>query len=288
MKYIFLLFSILFFLSCSNSQPKKIKIAVNAWIGYTPLFYAKEKGYLKDLNIEIIPTVSLGESADIFSVAKVDMLTATQHELYSLQKSFQSLEPIILIDRSNGGDMILANKSIKELQESKYIDIYLEIDSINSEMIQAFTKNYNLNSHKINYINKDQSQIQDILYSDTIATIIVTYTPYNTKLQKRGFKEIASTRDINNILVIDAICATKELVINNREKLQKLKAIITKSIKEIQKNEEEAHRLTAKYLNNISFQEYRASMKTIKWINEPSETLLLKLQKIDYLKKNFI
>jgi NitT/TauT family transport system substrate-binding protein len=288
LKYLFLFLSILFFTSCSHSEPKKLKIAVNSWIGYTPLFYAKEKGYLQALNIQLLPTVSLGESADIFSVAKVDMLTATQHELISLQKTFPSLDPIILMDRSNGGDMILSNRTIKELQKSKHIDVYLEIDSINSEMIQKFTENYNLNPNIMTYINQDQSQIQNLSFPQKADTLIVTYTPYDTTLESVGFKEIASTKDINSILVIDAICATKELVSKYNTKFKKLKMIIDKSIIEMQKNPQEAHKLTARYLNNLSFKEYQESMKTISWINHPSKELLIELKKINYMEKNLI
>ena len=288
MKQIFLLIFVLFFVSCSNSEPKKLKIAVNSWIGYTPLFYAQEKGYLEKININLVPTVSLGESADIFGVAKVDMLTATQHELHALEKNFNSIEAIILIDRSNGGDMILSNRTIEQLQKSKKISTYLEIDSINSEMIRAFTKNNKINEEVITYINKDQSQIQELAYTDSEDTIIVTYTPYNNTLESKGYFEVASTKDINNIIVIDSICTTKEFRIANKQTLKQLKAIIDRSIKEINSNPREAHRLTQKYLNDITFEEYKDSMKTIKWINNPTPELLLKLENINYLKESLI
>ena len=288
MRYFFLLLSAFLLVSCSKDEPKQLKIAVNSWIGYAPVFYAYEKGYLKELNIKLIPTVSLGESADIFSVAKVDMLTATQHEVNSLKKSFPSLEPIILIDRSDGGDMILSNRSIQTLKKSKKIYVYLEIDSINKEMIQHFTKYYHLNSKNMIYINKDQSQIQDIQYSDKKDILIVTYIPYDTKLKSIGFKEISSTKNIKSILVVDAICTTLELVQNDKEKFNKFKLLIDKSIKEIDNDPKLSYNLTKKYLNNITFEEYTDSMKSIKWINQPSDALLLELEKIHYLEKNLI
>jgi NitT/TauT family transport system substrate-binding protein len=155
-------------------------------------------------------------------------------------------------------------------------------------MIQTFTKIYNLNPKKMLYIDKDQSQIQDLPFKKDKDIVIVTYTPYNTKLIKVGYKEIASTKNINNILIIDAICTTKEILNKNKKRLEKLKKILDKSIKEIQENPEEAYKLTAKYLNNISYDEYKSSMKTIKWIHKPSKELLLKLKTINYMENNFI
>ncbi len=288
MKYLSILFSLLFFISCTTQKDKELTIAVNSWIGYTPLFYAKEKNYLKNINIKLVPTVSLGESTELFSIAKVDMLTATQHEYNTLSRSFPTLIPVILMDRSNGGDMILSNRSIQELQESQNITVYLEVDSINNEMIQEFTKKYHLNANIMKYINQDQSQIQDITYTKDDAVIIVTYSPYNLKLIKKGFKELASTKDTDTLLVIDAIYMKKETFIENKTTVLKLKKIIDQSILEIQKNPYQAYQLVQSYLINISFEEFENSLKMIKWINIPDDELIHTLEKANYSKDNIL
>lgn len=288
MKYLVLLFSFVFFISCSTQKDKELRIAVNSWIGYTPLFYAKEKAYLKNINIKLIPTVSLGESTDIFSVTKVDMLTATQHEYNALKTNFPTLMPIILIDRSDGGDMILSNKTIKELQNTKKITVLLEIDSINNELIKDFIKKYHIDKSTLSYKNKDQSQIQDTPYTQDNAIIIVTYAPYNLQLLKDGFKEIASTKDMNTLLVIDAVCVTKETFQKNKQTLLKLKKVIDTSIEEIQKDPHAAYELTKKYLGNITYEEFEHSLTMIKWINHPDKKLFHALEKIGYKEGNII
>jgi NitT/TauT family transport system substrate-binding protein len=289
MKYIFIVFSIFVLLvSCSNKQEEELKIAVNPWIGYTPIFYAYEKGYLKDLNIKVIPTVSLGESTDMFSLNKVDMLSGTQHEYKSLKKDFSSLIPIILMDRSDGGDMILSNRTIDELKNSKDLKVYLEIDSINNEMIKSFIKDLKLDYNNITFINKDQSQIQAYNFDKIENILIVTYSPYDIKLKKDGFKEVASTKNIKELLVIDAIYAKKDIVNKNKDRLKKFKNVLDQSIKEIEDNPKKAHEITKKYLDHISLDEFKNSLDGIKWINKPSNDLLIELNKIDYAKENLI
>ena len=282
MKLFFLLISFIFFTSCSNNETQKLKIVTNSWIGYTPIFYANEKNYLTPLNVELISTVSLGESTDIFSIAKADMITSTQHEYNSLKKSFKTLVPVILIDRSYGGDMILSNRTISELKKSKEIVVYLEIDSINREMIKDFITKYKLNQTKIKYINKDQAKLQNIKYDmKNQDIIIVTYIPYNIGLEEIGFKNIATTKELDTLLVIDAIYTTKKTLKANKERLLELKAIIDKSITEIESHPKEAYKLTHKYLGNISYKEFLNSLKMIKWINHPSDTLLQKIGTIN-------
>lgn len=156
--YTILLLSILFtFTSCTSKPQKKIVIATNQWIGYAPLFYAYEKGELDKLNITLITSVSLAEATDLYTIGKADMVTTTQHEYNLLKNTKQGIKAVILIDRSNGGDMILANKSLETLQKSKKIDAYLEVDSINQEILLDFLQKNHINEDKINFINKEKT-----------------------------------------------------------------------------------------------------------------------------------
>ncbi len=290
MKQFFFVVSIIFLFSgCfHNAQKKELKISTNSWIGYAPLFYAKEKGYLKDLDINLVINVSLAEAADVFSVGRADMVTTTQHEYYSIKNTQNDIVPLILMDRSYGGDMILSNMSIKALKHTNKIYAYLEIDSINSDILRDFIKNNSIDEKKIEFINQDQAQIQDIEDIKNRATIIVTYSPYDASLKQKGFKEIASTRDINSIVVIDALCGAKSLRVSEKERLKKLKKVIDKSIYEIQNNTKNSYSVVKSFLNNISYKEYLRALKTIKWTEKPSKKLLSRIKKLGYKKEYLI
>jgi len=286
-----LLFTQIFFSACSFDSRKENKpliIATNSWIGYVPIFYANEKGYLKKNNIQISTNVSLAEAADLYSIGKADLVTSTQHEYYSLREEGLDIIPTILIDRSYGGDMILSNKSIKELQEAKSITAYLEINSINREVLQDFLKLHNIPVEKLEIINKDQAQIEDLTPIEKKAMLIVTYIPYNLSLEKRGFHIVASTKNISSIIVIDALCCSKELYNSRNKELKELKKIIDRSIDELMQDKEVSYELVKKYLNNLSYQEYLDALTTIVWINHPSQELLERIEPMGYKEKYLI
>ena len=87
-KTILIIFTLLFF-GCSSKidNNKELYLVANSWIGCTPLFYLREIGTLKKLNIKLIPTISLDQSSNIYEVGKVDMIVATQHEFNSLKST---------------------------------------------------------------------------------------------------------------------------------------------------------------------------------------------------------
>ncbi len=278
------------FTACSSSQDsaeQKIKIATNSWIGYTPLFYAKETGELEKLGFSIIINVSLAEAADVYNVGKADMVTTTQHEYHVLKEMMGDVTPVILFDRSNGGDMILANVSLDEIKRAPRIVVYLEVDSINAELLQEFIKKNDIDQKKLSIINEDQQKIQDVENTKT-PILIVTYTPYDVALKKKGFKEIASTKNIHDLIVIDALCARKKVIDEHKDRLVALKKVLDQKIEQIKKNPKSSFGYVKKYLGDISYEEYLASLKSIEWINHPSKELLEVISEMGYKEKDLI
>ena len=286
----FLVYFAILFSGCSSQQNvanDKIKIATNSWIGYAPLFYAKESGELDKLGFSLITNVSLAEAADVYQVGKADMVTTTQHEYHALKKMIGDVIPVILLDRSNGGDMILSNASIEAIKKASKVTVYLEIDSINAELLQEFLNRHGIDQKKLVLVNEDQQSIQDVKNMKT-PTLVVTYTPYDVSLKKKGFKEVASTRNIHELVVIDALCARKQVVQNHKKRLSALKKLIDEKIEQIEKNPKDSYDYVKKYLDNISYQAYLDSLKSIEWINHPSDELLRVIEPMGYNKRDII
>lgn len=258
-------------LGCSHHNNAPIKILVNSWIGYSPLFYAKEKGWLQELNIEISTVVSLGESMMTFHTGHFDGLVGTQYEYQKLKEKHYKLTPILMFDRSMGGDMVMSNRSIDELKTSlEPIDVYLEINSINSLVFQQFVERHNLQNQPFNFINKDQLKIVTELKQTKPSrpTIVTTYIPYNFDLGKIGFQILSSTKDISDLLVVDALYTTKESFHNNKQTYVKLKEHINQAINALNKDPNAYYETVKPYLENTTFTEFTSALKQIEWLNQ--------------------
>ncbi len=293
-KYILLfLLLVAFFTGCSenkthHSHTAPLTISTNAWIGYTPLYYAKEKGYLKPLNIQLIVNVSLAEAADVYLMGNADIVSTTQHECHTIQKSVPDTVPFILLDRSDGGDMILSNRPIEAIKQAKHIYAYLEIDSINADLMQDFIRVHHLDTDRFTFINKDQAQIQNLHPDPSQTILIVTYSPYDSTLKKAGFKVLCSTRSTQELVVIDALCTHKSLLQTQKQRLHALKKVIDRSIREIESDTKGSYTLVKGYLGNLSYADYIDAFSGIKWINHPSEKLLHRIESIGYNREYII
>ena len=268
LKYFTSVIMIMFMLGCSSDYDKRLKISATTWIGYTPLFYAKEKGWLEPLNIKLLNVSSLAENMYLYKAGNADAYVGTQYEYLELNSEMKSLQPIMMFDRSNGGDLILSNLSTQELSNTEsIIDVYLEVDSINSLLLSDFLKKNKIEEKKINYINKDQSKIELLKASDT-PTIIVTYIPYNHKLMQNGFKEVASTKENLDLLVVDAMFTQYEVFNEHKQQFLELKGLVNKSILKLHENPREFYDSVKPYLLEISYAQFIASLSDIVWINK--------------------
>ena len=265
-----LLVWVLLLAACTSSEESPLKIVTNSWIGYSPLYYARQKGLLEPLNIKLVNVVSLGESRQLYETGIAMAFTGTQYEFFQSYKKDNSLMPVIMFDRSNGGDMVLSNRSIEQLKNSdQTLHAYLEMDSVNLVLLKDFLLQQGLTDKKINYHNLDQAEISALSNSaDAPPIIIITYIPYNLELQQQGFSELASTRDNPDLLIIDALYTSQKIFKQHKQQFLALKKVIDESIAMIERDPKDYYERVKSFIEDPGYQQFLASLKDISWINQ--------------------
>jgi len=264
------IFGAFLFISCSSDySSNKLKISATTWIGYTPLFYAKEMGWLEPLNIKLLNVSSLSENMYLYKAGNADAYVGTQYEYNILSKEDSTLVPVMMFDKSHGGDVIMSNQTLEQLISSdEKIDAYLEMDSINYTLLEDFIKKSGIKESRINYINEDQATISTLTILSEKPVMIVTYSPYDAEIQKKGFAKIASTRDGFELLVVDAMFTTKKMLQKHRGQFEGLKKAVDRAVVELHKNPREFYEKVKPYILEIQYDEFRESLDNIIWINE--------------------
>jgi NitT/TauT family transport system substrate-binding protein len=90
------------FISSCFKKDETLRISATTWVGYAPLYYAKEKGWLSPLNIKLLHVSSLSENLYLYDAGSSHAFVGTQYEYDILVHKHSSLVPIMLFDRSNG------------------------------------------------------------------------------------------------------------------------------------------------------------------------------------------
>lgn len=81
------------------------------------MFYAREKGLLDKLNIQLLSVVSLSESLHTYKSKHADIFLGTQYEYQETFKRDNQVVPIMLLNKSDGGDVVMSNLTLEEIKK---------------------------------------------------------------------------------------------------------------------------------------------------------------------------
>lgn len=257
---------------CGDSADDRMKISTTNWIGFTPLFYADAKGWLAPYNVELLQVVSLSENMYLFEAGNSDAFAGTQYEYNILAGTDPQLVPVMLFDRSFGGDVVMSNVALNELTQADSIDVYLEMDSVNLTVLQDFARRHQLNATEFTYHNLDQALISNLdAASMSGPTLLVTYNPYNFTLMRQGFSELASTRDNLDLLVVDALFTRLQTLQQRSAQFAALKRLTDTAITALFADPQEYFAAVQPYLQNMTYDEFAESMGNVLWLNRSLE-----------------
>src|SRR5438105_10330515 len=98
-----------------------IKIAHSTWVGYGPLYIARDKGIFKKNGVEV-DLVVMEDPKERFPTLmadKIQMIASTVDTALLYMKKPDDFQYVVAIDDSNGGDGIVANKDINTIADLK-------------------------------------------------------------------------------------------------------------------------------------------------------------------------
>lgn len=268
-------------IGCSLSDTQPLRISTNLWIGYSPLFYVQQKGWLKEQNIEIVNLVSLSENMQMYESGFVHAFTGTQYEFEQMRKKTPDLEATILLDRSLGGDIVMGNRDIETLQKAQSIDVYLEIDSVNKVLLDHFIELYDIKPSALRLINKDTDDSSMLEMKDE-PTLIITYTPYDILLKKNGYHILDTTKNLS-FFVMDALYTNLKTREKYAEELAVLNHLIAKALEHLKKDPEEYFSTVQIYFHYKDKNAFLQALSSIQWIYDDRSLPLMKQLELHHI-----
>lgn len=253
---------IILLISISCSKKKKIIITYNPFVGYTPLMYVKEMGWMKD-EIDFVKVGSLGQSVEIFKSEFSDGFTGTQYEYEKISKNI--LSTVMLFNLSSGADKIHSSLKLdKILNSDDVIDVYLGFNSVNEVVLDAFLDKYQINANRINKIDIDQSLLSTVPVGNK-PHLIISYEPYSTKLQKDGQGEIFSSKKC--CLNISHGLFVKKSIFNKKKKV--ISSLIDKikiASKELKERPKYFYSIVKNNLEGQSYNDFARTLTENYWV----------------------
>ncbi|HEY9202724.1 MAG TPA: ABC transporter substrate-binding protein [Sulfurimonas sp.] len=260
MKLLILLASIIFFMTGCESrlENRALKIGTNIWPGYEALHLAKEEKFFTQ-NIKTHTYESATIVLDKFRKKEIDAAALTLDEVILLKDQGYSPTIVAVLDISNGADVVIAQNSIKSIQELKGKSIGVENSALGSYMLARILEKANLEYKDIILVPIGLERHEDA-FKENIVDAVITFDPVRSRLLQAGGVEIFSSKDIPGEIV-DVLVVQKKLADS-----KVIKSILegwSKSVSIINKRDERAIRIVSKRLNQTP-KEFIASLEGLK------------------------
>ncbi len=261
-------------IKCQQS-PRALRIAINPWPGYEPMFIARDRGLFAahGLDVQLIELSSVDDSLHSYQQGDVDGLCATLVEVELARRHGRQGAPRIVIipDTSNGADVILARQTIRTMKELRGKRVGIETAGLGAFVLHRALAHNQLTIADVKLVTADQDDMAKMFASDQVDAV-VTYSPYSIEIVKAGGVKIFSTAEIPgevvDVIVLNPTMATE--VVTNQ-----MRAVWSEVMDLIAREPDVCFAEMAKR-QNITLEEFKLSMEGVTLMNgQDQEKLLL-------------
>lgn len=238
---------------CSNSNSdsgrKKFRVATLVWVGYAPLYLAKEKGFFRDEGIEVEllkiddtaarRSALLGGSVD-GSVDIVDSFTIAA-------AAGISAKVVLKLDDSVGGDGIVVRKEINSIKDLKGKKIAYPRGLPSHFFLIALLDEAGMTIDDIDTVPMEAGLAGAAFISGSVDAA-VTWEPWLSRASKLPNGKILATSREKPDLIVDIFTVRRDYLEENPEVVKAFARAWFRAIEYWKNNKDEANEIMARAL----------------------------------------
>jgi len=279
MKWVFfvsILLSGLLLSSCASKPQQELRISSLLWPGYEPLVLAEKLGYFQEAPIKILDYLSNTDAIAAFKNHSLEAGAFTLDETLQLLADGVDVQIVLVMDTSDGGDVILANPDIQSISDLKGRPVAVESSAVGAYVLQRALELNGLTLNDIDVISTHAMEQQQAFKNGEVVAA-VTFDPYRTELTQAGKRPIFTSKSIPNE-IIDVLVVRTDVVQNNPKVIRQLVKGWFKALAFQKANPKKAaeYALT-RY--KVSTEEYLKSLSGLKFTSLAENKVLLNSSK---------
>ncbi len=222
MKILLTLFPIivLLFSGCTKSPTPPLRVATIPWPGYESLHIAQERGYFTPAQVRLVELASSSQSAKAFRNGTVDVALLTLDETLGLLQYGVDLRAVLVLDISNGADVVMSKPEISSVQALRGKRIGVETTAIGALMFDALLTEAALSVVDVEIVNIVVHE-HAAAYREGRVDAVVTFEPVRTKLLAEGAKILFDSSQIPG-RIVDVMVARAGVLESQPEALKVL------------------------------------------------------------------
>lgn len=208
-RYVLLIsLSCIFFSGCDQQQLQPLRVGSNIWPGYEPLYLARDQGYYNETLVHMVELPSSTITMRHLRSGTIDAACLTLDEVFSQLEAGLDLQVVLLMDYSNGADVMLSQPEIKTLQQLKGKTIGVENTAVGAIILDGALQSADLKLSEVR-IKSLKLDEHERAFRQKRVDAVVTFEPIKSKIEALGGNIIFDSGMIPG-RIIDVLVVRKE------------------------------------------------------------------------------
>lgn len=235
-----------------------LRLGMTTWVGYGPLFLARDLGYFKegglDVKLEVIEESALYMAAA--AAGELDGSASTVDEIMKYRSKDVCFKSVYALDDSHGGDGVLAPKDVKSLADLKGKEVAMNEGSVSQFWFNILLKQAGLTEKDVKITNMTADDAAAAFMADRIP-VAVTWEPHLTLAKKADKGQVLIDSSKTPGLIVDVVAVNCDFIQKNPKDIEALVTGLYKANEFIKSNPEKAYEIMAKGVGG--------------WLSDPKE-----------------
>jgi NitT/TauT family transport system substrate-binding protein len=231
----------------SRAHAETIKIAHSTWVGYGPLYIARDKGFFKNhgVDVELIVMEEPKERFPAMLAGRIDMIASTVDTAILYLKKPDDFKYLVAIDDSDGGDGIVAKKEIKSVADLKGKTVAFSEGSVSQFYLNVLLTKAGLKESDLTAVNMAAPEAGAAFVAGKVDAA-VTWEPWLSRGKKTDFGHVMTDSSSTPGLITDVIITTKDFATNRTKDAQAIVDAWNVAVAFQRSNPQEANEIMAK------------------------------------------
>lgn len=183
-----------------------VKIAHSTWVGYGPLYIARDKGFFKNngVDVDLVVMEDPKERFPTLMADRIQMIASTVDTALLYLKKPADFRYVVAIDDSNGGDGIVAVKDIKTIADLKGRHVGVNEGSVSEFYLNVLLANAGLKESDLQTVNMTAADAGGAFVAKRVEAA-VTWEPWLSRGKATDFGHLLVDSSTSPGLITDVI-----------------------------------------------------------------------------------
>ena len=188
----------------------RLRIGTFIFSGYEPLFLARSLGKLDEKRVQLLEFPSSAEALLAFKNEAIDGLTTTLDDVLRLAQASHEPRVVLMIDYSNGADVILAKRGIDDIEGLRGKRVGVETNALGTFMLARALETKGMKFEDVQLISLRVDGIEGAFQQGDVDAA-VTYGPFSSRLIARGARLIFDSTALKGEIA-DALIFRRKII----------------------------------------------------------------------------